>query len=64
MVDINFIDAFESTKEIINSKLNFARENFNIEKNQKNKMVYLELINDMRKLNLFDINIINKYLKY
>ena len=24
MVDINFIDAFESTKEIINSKLNFG----------------------------------------
>ena len=29
MVDINFIDAFESTKEIINSKLNYARDNFN-----------------------------------
>ena len=43
MVDINFIDAFESTKEIINSKLNFARENFNKEKNQKNDDFIIEL---------------------
>lgn len=63
-MDIDFVDAFESTKEIINSKLNLAREKFNKEKNKKNKMVYLELINDMRKLNLFDTNIIKKYLKY
>ena len=48
---------------IINDKLNLAREKFNKEKNQENKENYLNLINDMRRLNLLDKEIIKKYLK-
>ena len=58
----NYIDSVECTKIIINDKLNNARNNFNKEKNQKNRDYYLELINDMRALNLLDKEVIKKYL--
>ena len=58
----NYIDSVECTKIIINDKLNNARNNFNKEKNQKNRDYYLELINDMRALNSLDKKVIKKYL--
>ena len=62
-MNTNYINDFECVKMIINDKLNLAREKFNKEKNQENKENYLNLINDMRRLNLLDKEIIKKYLK-
>lgn len=59
---INYIDAVECVKIIVNSKLNIARRKFIQNRNQSNKEEYLELINDMKKVNLLDKKTIEKYL--
>ncbi len=62
MLKINYIDKFEYVRTKLNDKLNIARENFTKNKNEENKEEYLKLLDDMRKLNLFDKNIIDKYM--
>ncbi len=59
---IKYIDDFEYAKDKLNYKLNLAREKFEKEKNQENKKEYLELIEDMRRLNILDQSVIKKYL--
>lgn len=59
---INYIDAVECVKIMVNSKLNIARRKFIENRNQSNKEEYLELINDMKKVNLLDKKTIEKYL--
>lgn len=62
-LEINYPDAVTCVKIFLNKKLNIAREKFNKDKNQLNKIEYLELIDDMRRLNLLDREIVEKYLK-
>ncbi len=59
---INYIDAVECVKIMLNNKLNVARRKFIQNRNQSNKEEYLELINDMKKVNLLDKKTIEKYL--
>lgn len=59
---IKYIDDFEYAKAKLNHNLNLAREKFEKEKNQENKKEYLELIEDMRRLNILDQSVIKKYL--
>lgn len=62
-LEINYPDAVACAKILLNQKLNIAREKFNKDKNQLNKIEYLKLIDDMRRLNLLDKEIVEKYLK-
>lgn len=62
-LEINYPDAVTCVKILLNQKLNIAREKFNKDKSQLNKIEYLELIDDMRRLNLLDREIVEKYLK-
>ena len=59
----DYINNVEYAKFVINEKLNKARTNFNEEKNEENKKEYLSLINDLRKINLSDEEVIKKYVK-
>lgn len=61
-LETSFIDDFEYVKTHLNNKLNLARDKFSKDKSQENKNEYLELLDDMRKLNLFDKEIVKKYL--
>lgn len=61
-LEINYIDAVECVKIMLNNKLNVARRKFIQNRNQSNKEEYLELINDMKKVNLLDKKTIEKYL--
>lgn len=58
----NYINDFEYAKTKLNDKLNKAREAFTKEKSKLNKIEYLQLIDDMRKLNLLDEGTVKKYL--
>lgn len=58
----DIINDIEYAKDKLNYKLNLAREKFEKEKNQENKKEYLELIEDMRRLNILDQSVIKKYL--
>lgn len=58
----NYINDFEYAKTKLNDKLNKAREAFTKEKSKLNKIEYLQLIDDMRKLNLLDEETVKKYL--
>ncbi len=59
----DYINNVEYAKFVINEKLNKARTKFNEEKNEENKKEYLSLINDLRKINLSDEEVIKKYVK-
>ncbi len=61
-LETSFIDDFEYVKTHLNNKLNLARDKFSKDKSQENKNEYLELLDDMRKLNLFNKEIVKKYL--
>lgn len=61
-LETSFIDDFEYVKTHLNNKLNLARDKFTKDKSQENKNEYLKLLDDMRKLNLFDKEIVKKYL--
>ena len=58
----NYINDFEYAKTKLNDKLNKARVAFTKEKSKLNKIEYLQLIDDMRKLNLLDEETVKKYL--
>ena len=58
----NYINDFEYAKTKLNDKLNKAREAFTKEKSKLNKIEYLQLIDDMRKLNLLDEGTVKKYI--
>lgn len=62
-IETNYSDAVACAKVILNDKLNVAREKYNKDKTQENKDEYLELINDTRRLNLLDREIVEKYIK-
>ncbi len=59
----DYINNVEYAKFVMNEKLNKARTKFNQEKNEENKKEYLSLINDLRKINLSDEEVIKKYVK-
>lgn len=62
-IETNYSDAVACAKVILNDKLNVAREKYNKDKTQESKDEYLELINDTRRLNLLDREIVEKYIK-
>lgn len=62
-IESNYSDAVACAKVILNDKLNIARDKFYKDKTQESKEEYLELINDTRRLNLLDREIVEKYLK-
>ena len=57
----NFIDEFEYAKLKLSDKLNKAREAYLKEKSKLNKIEYLQLIEDKRKLNLLDKETVDRY---
>lgn len=57
----NYIDSVEYARIILNNQLNEAREKFSKDKNQLNKKEYIELIEDMRRINLLDKKTVKKY---
>lgn len=58
---IDFIDEFEYAKSKLNAKLNKVREAYLKDKSKLNKIEYLQVIEDKRRLNLLDKEIIDRY---
>lgn len=57
----DFIDEFEYAKSKLNVKLNKVREAYLKDKSKLNKIEYLQVIEDKRRLNLLDKEIIDRY---